>query len=116
MLGTKCTAEVYSSIAAAKGQVQLERCVHCPRYLMETEDGLPTQARTPDQPVTQFIAVIGKFNGAEVRVKHADATDGSGCTCYSACVRKYTVNLPLTNAPIVTPATKLGCVLPHLRR
>lgn len=67
--------DVYNTIVATHGLVHLGCWVHCRRYFIEAEDVLPKEARTPEQPATQFIAAIGKLCAAEVRARHTDAKD-----------------------------------------
>jgi transposase len=108
--------EVYNAIAATNGLVHLGCWVHCRRYFIEAEDVLPKQARTPDQPATQFIAAIGKLYAAEARARDADATYRQRLRVrYSARVLKHIESLLLTYQPIVTPNSKLGRALAYLR-
>jgi transposase len=107
--------EVYNAIAATHGLVHLGCWVHCRRYFIEAEDVLPKEARTPDQPATQFIAAIGKLYAAEARARDADATYRQRLReRYSARVLKHIERLLLAYQPIVTPNSKLGRALAYL--
>ena len=61
--------EVYSQIAHAHQLVHLGCWAHCRRYFVEALDALPKQARTPEQPAVQFIALIGELYAVEARVQ-----------------------------------------------
>lgn len=108
--------EVYNAITATNGLVHLGCWVHCRRYFIEAEDVLPKQARTSDQPATQFIAAIGKLYAAKARARDADATYRQRLRVrYSARVLKHIESLLLAYQPIVTPNSKLGKALAYLR-
>ena len=108
--------EVYNAIAATNGLVHLGCWVHCRRYLIEADDVLPKEARTPDQPATQFIAAIGKLYAAEARARDAGAAYRRRLRArYSARVLRHIESLLLTYQPIVTPNSKLGRALAYLR-
>lgn len=108
--------EVYNAIAAANGLVHLGCWVHCRRYFIEAEDVLPKEARTPDQPATQFIAAIGKLYAAEARARDAEAAYRQRLRArYSARVLKHIESVLLKYQPIVTPNGKLGRALAYLR-
>ena len=108
--------EVYNAIAATHGLVHLGCWVHCRRYFIEAEDVLPKEARTPDQPATQFIAAIGKLYAAEARTGDADTAYRQRLRVrYSARVLRHIESLLLTYQPIVTPNSKLGRALAYLR-
>ena len=53
--------EPYASVAQANKLTHLGCWAHARRRFVEAEAALPKQARTPEQPATQFIAAIGKL-------------------------------------------------------
>ena len=61
--------EVYSQIAHAHQLVHLGCWAHCRRYFVEALDALPKQARTPEQPAVQFIALIGELYAVEAQAQ-----------------------------------------------
>lgn len=61
--------EVYNTLAATHGLVHLGCWAHARRYFVEAEATLPKQARSPEQPATQFIAAIGELYAVEARAK-----------------------------------------------
>lgn len=61
--------EVYSQIAHAHRLAHLGCWAHCRRYFVEALDALPKQARTPEHPTAQFIALIGELYAVEARAQ-----------------------------------------------
>ena len=59
--------EVYNQIAQTHQLVHLGCWAHCRRYFVEALDVLPKVARTPEQPVVQFIALIAQLYAVESR-------------------------------------------------
>jgi transposase len=61
--------EVYSSVAQGYGLVHLGCWAHVRRRFVEAEEALPKPARHPEQPATQFIAVIAELYAVEAQAR-----------------------------------------------
>lgn len=57
--------EVYENVAQTCGLVHLGCWAHARRRFVEAEAALPKPARTPEQPATQFIAMIAELYAVE---------------------------------------------------
>lgn len=105
----------YSTIAAANGLVHLGCWAHCRRYFIRAEEALPKQARTAEQPATQFIHAIGKLYAAEARVRQSMPERRLRLRVrYSTRVLKYIEQLLLKHLHAVAPASLLGKALNYL--
>ena len=61
--------EVYSQVAQTHQLVHLGCWAHCRRYFHEALQALPKNARGPEQPAAQFIALIAQLYALESRAK-----------------------------------------------
>ncbi len=61
--------EAYGSVAHGYGLVHLGCFAHARRRFVEAEAALPRQARSSEQPATQFIAAIGELYAVEARAR-----------------------------------------------
>ena len=57
----------YDQVASINGLVHLGCLAHARRKLIEAEEALPQAARSPEQPATQLLALIGELYGIEAR-------------------------------------------------
>jgi transposase len=61
--------EVYNAVARTHELVHIGCWAHARRRFVEAEAALPRNARTPDQPATQFMAAIATLYRIEARAK-----------------------------------------------
>ena len=57
--------EVYAQVARTHDLVHLGCWAHGRRYVVEALDALPKNARTPDKPASQFLALIARLYAVE---------------------------------------------------
>ena len=109
--------EVYAQVAQAYELVHLGCWAHCRRYFVEALDALPKNARTPDKPAAQFLALIAKLYAVE---SHAQ---GNGLStserlryrqAHSVAVLGQIQALVLAHLHSVMPGSSLGKALHYL--
>lgn len=61
--------EPYNQIAQAHRLVHLACWAHCRRYFIDALEALPKNARGPEQPAAQFIALIAQLYAVEARAQ-----------------------------------------------
>jgi transposase len=107
--------EAYNAIAASHGLVHLGCWAHCRRYFIDAEEALPKQARSPQQPASQFIHAIAKLYAAEARARQSTPERRQRLRQrYSARVLKNIEELLLKHLHAVTPNSLLGKALNYL--
>ncbi len=106
---------VYGGVARTNKLVQLGCWAHCRRYFVEAEAVLPKNARTPDQPATQFIEAIGKLYEVESKAKEKSAAERAQLRNeFSLPILTRIEALLLKYLHAVTPGSLMGKALHYL--
>ncbi len=107
--------EVYNGIARTHALVHLGCWAHCRRYFIEAEAALPRQARSPEQPATQFIAAIAELYAVESRAKEMTPVErGQLRDTHSRPVIVKIRDLLLSHLHSVAPNSLLGKALHYM--
>jgi transposase len=109
--------EVYDGIARAHQLVHLGCWAHSRRRFIEAEAALPKSARSPEQPATQFIALIRELYAIEARARELQL-DAAGRLRlrqeYSTALLARIEQLLLAHLHAVMPESLLGKALHYL--
>jgi transposase len=106
--------EVYDKIAHAQKLIHLGCWAHARRYMVEALQVLPKNARTPEQPAAQFIALIAKLYAVESNARELklDAQQRQAHRqAHSVPVIKAIETLVLAHLHTVVPGSALGKAL-----
>ena len=107
--------EVYGSVAHAYGLAHLGCMAHARRRFVEAEQALPKEARTPEQPATQFVSAIGELYAIEATARElAPETRQRLRDQHSRPVLARIQTLLQTHLHAVLPASLLGKALHYL--
>ena len=109
--------EVYAQVARTHDLVHLGCWAHGRRYVVEALDALPKNARTPDKPASQLLALIARLYAVE---SHAQNNHLSACERHhyrqehSVAVLGQIQALVLAHLHSVMPGSSLGKALHYL--
>ncbi len=107
--------EVYGSVAHAYRLAHLGCMAHARRRFVEAEQALPKEARTLDQPATQFVAAIGELYAVEAQARNLAPADRQRLRDqHSRPPIERLQNLLLTHLHAVLPGSLLGRALHYL--
>ena len=107
--------EVYHAVATSHGLTHLGCWAHCRRYFVEAEAAIPKAARSPEQPATQFIAVIAELYAVEAHAKEMTPEErGELRQARSRPILARIEELLLRHLHAVAPGSLLGKALHYL--
>jgi hypothetical protein len=109
--------EVYAQVAQAYELVHLGCWAHCRRYFVEALDALPKNARTPDKPAAQFLALIARLYAVESYAQDNSLSASERLRyrqAHSVAVLGQIQALVLAHLHSVMPGSSLGKALHYL--
>ena len=109
--------EVYDGIAQAHQLVHLGCWSHARRRFIDAEAALPRTARSPEQPATQFVALIRELYAVEARARALELDAGGRLRLrqeHSTAVLARIEQLLLAHLHSVAPQSLLGKALHYV--
>jgi transposase len=109
--------ETYEQVAKSFELVHLGCWAHVRRRFIEAEAALPKNARTPEQPATQFVQAIGALYAVEAKAREQKMTpaDRKALRHQRSAPAIATIQgLLLQHLPTVLPESLLGKALRYL--
>jgi hypothetical protein len=109
--------EVYAQVAHTHDLVHLGCWAHGRRYVVEALDALPKNARTPDKPASQLLALIARLYAVESNAKNNNLSASERHHYrqqHSVAVLGQIQALVLAHLHSVMPGSSLGKALHYL--